>query len=79
VSLSWELGDEGEEEEGWLVEEARRASMAEKEHSLSSMRPAKMNSLSSPPSCAGWVSKSSSSQFTIVLSATPLSIAQHGP
>ena len=48
--------------------EARRASMAEKEQSLSSTRPAKMNSLSSPPSWAGCVSNSSSSQFTIVLS-----------
>lgn len=44
------------------------ASMAAKEHSLSSTRPAKMNSFSKPPSWAGWVSKSSSSQLMIVLS-----------
>ena len=48
-------------------EDARRASMAAKEQSLSSSRPAKMNSLSNPPSCAGWVSNSSSSQLMIVL------------
>ena len=47
--------------------EARRASMAAKEQSLSSMRGAKMNSLSRPPSWAGWVSKTSSSQLMIVL------------
>jgi hypothetical protein len=40
--------------------------MAAQEQSLSSMRPAKINSLSSPPTVAGWMSKSSSSQFTIV-------------
>jgi hypothetical protein len=39
--------------------------MAAQEQSLSSMRPAKMNSLSRPPVWAGWVSKSSSSQLTM--------------
>lgn len=48
-----------------VFDEAMRASIAEKAHNLSSMRPAKMNSLSRPPSWAGWVSKSSNSQFTI--------------
>lgn len=43
--------------------EARRASMADQEHSLSSIRPPNMNSLSRPPTCAGWMSYSSSSQL----------------
>ena len=47
-------------------EGTRRPSMAEKEHRRSSMRPAKMNSREMPPSEARWVSKSSSSQFTMV-------------
>lgn len=49
--------------------DAIRASMAEKLHSRSSIRPAKMNSFSRPPSCAGWMSNSSSSQLMILLSA----------
>ena len=36
-----------------VFDEAMRASMAEKEHNLSSRRPPKMNSLSRPPSWAG--------------------------
>ena len=52
-----------EETEG---EELRRAWTAAQEQSLSSIRPAKMNSLPRPPVCAGWVSKSSSSQLTMV-------------
>ena len=49
-----------------LVSEIR-ASMAAKQQSLSSRRPAKMNSLESPPSWAAWESCISSSQFIIVL------------
>ena len=59
----------GERMPGVAVE-ARRASMAEKEHSLSSTRGAKMNSLERPPSWAGWVSKSSSSQLNMRLSVS---------
>lgn len=68
MMLLSDLVEEGfaSEEEG--EEAAMRASMAAKEHTLSSMRPAKMNSLSRPPSCAGWVSKTSRSQFMMLSS-----------
>jgi hypothetical protein len=52
--------------------ELSRAWTAAQLQSLSSMRPAKMNSLSSPPVVAGWTSKSSSSQLTIEESVNPL-------
>ena len=45
--------------------EARRPSIADEEHRLSSILPTKMNSLSNPPTCGGCVSKSSSSKLTI--------------
>ena len=54
--------EESESEEA----ELSRAWTAAQEQSLSSMRPAKINSLSRPPRWAGWMSNSSSSQLTIV-------------
>jgi len=66
VSPPEEEGSEEEEEE-----DSMRASMAAKEQSLSSMRPAKINSLSRPPSWAGWVSKTSRSQLRMFSSIAP--------
>lgn len=71
VSPLEEEGFELEGEDGEEEEDSMRASMAAKEQSLSSMRPAKMNSLSRPPSWAGWMSKTSRSQFRMFSSIAP--------